>query len=170
MFCSFLALVLVDEPKRRLEARGWKLEWEVICQDLEALAEGIGKVVGEVERRVPEVEKRLLTGMRSRLEALLEGGTPGEGIPEALRREVVYWVERADVNEELKRLRSHLGQFRRTLEEGGTVGRRLEFLLQEMHRELNTMASKAQDAEVSALVVEGKVLVERAREQVQNLE
>ncbi len=74
------------------------------------------------------------------------------------------------VAEELARLASHLGQFRALLREGGPIGRKLDFLAQELHREVNTIASKADDAELVARVLEARTLVERIREQVQNVE
>jgi uncharacterized protein (TIGR00255 family) len=76
----------------------------------------------------------------------------------------------SDVAEELARLGLHLAQFRALLSEGGAVGRQLDFLTQELHREVNTVASKADDAELVSRVLEARTLVERIREQVQNVE
>jgi uncharacterized protein (TIGR00255 family) len=87
-----------------------------------------------------------------------------------VEQEMAIWVERLDVTEELVRLESHLQQFRRLMREDEPVGKRLEFLLQEMNRELNTLGVKANDAEVSQRVVELKAQIERLREQVQNVE
>jgi uncharacterized protein (TIGR00255 family) len=83
---------------------------------------------------------------------------------------VATWAARSDVAEELARLRSHLTQFRALLAEGGALGRQLDFLTQELHREVNTIASKADDAELVAGLLEARTLVERIREQVQNVE
>ena len=80
------------------------------------------------------------------------------------------WAARSDVAEELARLGSHLDQFRALLRDGGAVGRQFDFLAQELHREVNTIASKADDAELVARVLEARTLVERIREQVQNVE
>src|SRR6185295_13015803 len=77
---------------------------------------------------------------------------------------------RSDVAEELARLGSHLDQFRALLRDGGAIGRQFDFLAQELHREVNTIASKADDAELVARVLEARTLVERIREQVQNVE
>ena len=79
-------------------------------------------------------------------------------------------AERSDVTEELTRLQSHVAQFRATLKAKGPVGKRLDFLLQEMGREVNTIGSKANDGEISAEVVELKSELEKIREQVQNIE
>ena len=80
------------------------------------------------------------------------------------------WAARSDVAEELARLGSHLAQFGALLAEGGPAGRQLDFVTQELHREVNTIASKADDAELVARVLEARTLVERIREQVQNVE
>lgn len=87
-----------------------------------------------------------------------------------LAQEVAYLVEKSDIAEEVIRARSHLIQFRQWLEAGEAVGRKLEFLLQEIHREVNTISSKAGNAEISLKVVEIKNELERIREQVQNIE
>jgi uncharacterized protein (TIGR00255 family) len=87
-----------------------------------------------------------------------------------LAQEVAYFAERMDVTEEVVRLRSHLAQFNNFLESTEAVGRRLDFLLQEMNREVNTTGSKSADSLVSSLVVEMKAELEKIREQVQNIE
>ncbi len=79
-------------------------------------------------------------------------------------------MDRADVTEELVRLDSHLGALETLLRQEGPVGKRIEFLLQEVHRELNTVGSKAGDLELTRLVLEGKAELEKLREQVQNVE
>jgi uncharacterized protein (TIGR00255 family) len=98
---------------------------------------------------------------------LLNGRLPD---PARLEQEVALLAERGDVDEECDRLQSHLGQFRATLGHAGPQGRRLDFLLQEMHREANTLGSKSADAALAHLVVGLKTSIERLREQVQNLE
>lgn len=90
--------------------------------------------------------------------------------PARLEQEVVLAAERADVEEEIVRLGSHLSAFRAALGADGPVGRRLDFLVQELGREVNTIGSKTNDAEISGLVVEAKAALEKLREQVQNLE
>jgi uncharacterized protein (TIGR00255 family) len=91
--------------------------------------------------------------------------------PERLATEVALMADRVDVSEEISRLEIHIQQFRKTLEgHPDGVGRKLDFLTQELGRELNTIGSKAQDAGVQGLVVEAKAEVERIREQIQNVE
>ena len=82
----------------------------------------------------------------------------------------MIWAERMDVTEEVVRLRSHCAQFGETLAAGGAIGRKLDFLLQEMGREANTIGSKSPDAPVALRVVELKAELEKLREQVQNVE
>jgi len=82
----------------------------------------------------------------------------------------VMWLQKLDVDEELDRLGSHIGEIRRVLRQREPVGRRLDFLLQEFNREANTLGSKSVDARTSNAAVELKVLIDQIREQVQNLE
>ena len=104
------------------------------------------------------------------LEALgMKTGTEGLD-PARLAMEVALLADRGDITEELVRLGSHFGQFAELLETAGPSGRRLDFLLQEMAREANTVGAKCQDASLSHLVVSLKADIERLREQVQNIE
>jgi uncharacterized protein (TIGR00255 family) len=87
-----------------------------------------------------------------------------------LEQELVYMAQRADVDEELDRLEAHIGEVRRTLKQGGACGRRLDFLMQELNREANTLSSKSQSVSTTQNAVELKVLIEQMREQIQNIE
>jgi len=87
-----------------------------------------------------------------------------------LEQELVYMAQKADVDEELDRLDAHMGEVRHTLKEGGPCGRRLDFLMQELNREANTLSSKSQSATTTQSAVELKVLIEQMREQIQNIE
>jgi len=87
-----------------------------------------------------------------------------------LEQELVYMAQKADVDEELDRLDAHVGEVRRTLQQGGACGRRLDFLMQELNREANTLSSKSQSATTTQNAVELKVLIEQMREQIQNIE
>ena len=89
---------------------------------------------------------------------------------ERIRQEITLFASKIDVDEELSRLHSHLTEIQRILAKGGTVGKRLDFLMQELNREANTLGSKSVDAEVSRTAMEMKILIEQMREQVQNLE
>jgi uncharacterized protein (TIGR00255 family) len=114
---------------------------------------------------VPQVQSTL----RAKLDArIAELGTAVD--PQRLEQELVLLLQKMDVEEELDRLGVHLEEIARTLSRQEPVGRRLEFLIQELHREANTFGSKSSDVRTSQLAVEMKVLIEQLREQVQNLE
>jgi len=123
----------------------------------------LSRVLGRTSDLVAAHRNRL----RERVADLLDGRLPD---PLRLEQEVALLAERGDVAEECDRLRSHLAQFRETLDQAGPQGRRLDFLLQEMNREANTIGSKAADASLAQDVVELKTAIERLREQVQNIE
>ncbi|MBF0587843.1 MAG: DUF1732 domain-containing protein, partial [Magnetococcales bacterium] len=117
--------------------------------------------------RLPQVQKAVEERLRTRLKMLVEESTLDDN---RLAQEQVYLLNRLDLSEELDRLRVHLGEVSGVLDQHQPVGRRLDFLCQELNREANTLCSKSQDARVSRLGVEIKVLVEKLREQVQNIE
>jgi uncharacterized protein (TIGR00255 family) len=105
--------------------------------------------------------------LRERLRAMLGGA----GVDESrILTEAAVWADKGDITEELARLRAHLGEWALVLDKGGPVGRPLDFLLQELGREVNTVASKADDLELSQAALAGKGVLEKMREQVQNLE
>lgn len=89
---------------------------------------------------------------------------------ERLEQELLFWAQKLDVSEEIERLYTHIKETRRALNHGGVTGRRLDFLMQELNRECNTLGSKSQNSEVTQAVVELKVIVEKMREQIQNIE
>jgi uncharacterized protein (TIGR00255 family) len=142
-------------------------EGAALARDLGSHIDALGAWVRAVDGLLPAALARIQTRLRDRVQAIL-GETPAD--PGRLAQEVATWAARSDVAEELARLGSHLAQFRALLAEGGAVGRQLDFLTQELHREVNTIASKADDAELVARVLEARTLVERIREQVQNVE
>jgi uncharacterized protein (TIGR00255 family) len=142
-------------------------EGAALAADLGNHADHLEAWVDETERSLPTVLDRIQTRMKERVRALLadEPVDPGR-----LAQEVATWAAKSDVAEECSRLRSHLAQFRALLAQGGAVGRQLDFLAQELHREANTIASKADDGDLIARVLLARALVERVREQVQNVE
>ncbi|MGH8670849.1 MAG: YicC/YloC family endoribonuclease [Burkholderiales bacterium] len=119
----------------------------------------------QVEPHIP----RLLAAYGEKLVAkLAEAGVDNDD--NRIRQELVLFAQRIDVDEELVRLRTHTGEVRRVLSGGGAVGKRLDFLMQELNREANTLGSKSVVSEVSQIALELKVLIEQMREQVQNIE
>jgi uncharacterized protein (TIGR00255 family) len=142
-------------------------EGAALARDLASHGDALGAWVRQVADLVPSALARIQARLRERVQAIL-AEPPAD--PGRLAQEVATWAARSDVAEELARLGSHLDQFRVLLRDGGAVGRQLDFLAQELHREVNTIASKADDAELVARVLEARTLVERIREQVQNVE
>ncbi len=134
----------------------------------------VGELVERMAARAPAVVEEYAERLRQRVAGLREALQPGAGVPwpdEArLAAEVAILAERSDISEEAVRLRSHVAQSRRLLTSGGAVGREMEFLLQEIHREINTIGAKTGDLEIARLVIQAKAEVERLREQAQNVE
>lgn len=144
------------------------------CQEGAALVEALLRHLDEIEGiligvagRTADLVAAHRNRLRERVADLLDGRLPD---PLRLEQEVALLAERGDVAEECDRLRSHITQFRETLGQAGPQGRRLDFLLQEMNREANTIGSKASDASLAQDVVSLKTAIERLREQVQNIE
>jgi uncharacterized protein (TIGR00255 family) len=158
------ALTKMDEM-RRIEGRHLTDE----------LRTRVDKINGEAEQ-VRELVSRLRPAFSRRLEARLKELLNGTNIePARLAQEAALLAERSDISEELDRLRSHLQQFTKLLDGAGEMGKKLDFLLQEMHREANTMLSKTPGVESEALEITGLALeikaeIEKLREQVQNIE
>jgi uncharacterized protein (TIGR00255 family) len=142
-------------------------EGAVLARDLGSHVDALAAWARAVGGLLPAALGRIQTRLRDRVQTIL-GETPVD--PGRLAQEVATWAARSDIAEELTRLGSHLDQFRALLRDGGAVGRQFDFLAQELHREVNTIASKADDAELVARVLEARTLVERIREQVQNVE
>ena len=142
------------------EREGAKLG-EILRDKLDA----IERVVADVRGWMPEIRAALRTRLETRLADLKQPVEPGR-----LEQELVLQITRTDVDEELDRLATHVGETRRVLGLKEPVGRRLDFLMQEFNREANTLGSKSVDARSTNAAVELKVLIEQMREQVQNIE
>lgn len=138
--------------------------------------ENILEIVGDVEKRMPEIHEHLRTKLQERLEtalseALTEKSTLSrEEVSDRIRQEVTLYALRMDVSEEINRLRTHVREVRATLDKGGVVGRRLDFMTQEMNREANTLGSKAAAIEMTQASIALKLNIDQMREQLQNLE
>jgi uncharacterized protein (TIGR00255 family) len=134
------------------------------------LARRLG-VLADLNRRVGEAAAGAPAALLARLENRLAELGAGLKLDQTrLAQEAALLADRADITEEVVRLESHLSGFRRLMDQGEPAGRRLDFLLQEMGREVNTMGSKTQDLDVTGLVLEMKAELEKLREQVQNIE
>jgi uncharacterized protein (TIGR00255 family) len=142
-------------------------EGEALRRDLEALSAILRGQVTVIAERAPAAVARRTTRLRERIQSLLGETAIDES---RITVEVAVWADKTDIREELARLRAHLDQLAALLAEGGSVGRTLDFLIQEMNREVNTIGSKADDLEISQTVIAAKSTLEKLREQAQNIE
>jgi len=138
-----------------------------LAKDLIHRLKAMRKQLKEIRALHPEVVKRYRAAL---LERIQKAGLPIAPDDERLMKEISFFADRADISEELTRLESHLAQFAHHLRKNEPVGRTLEFIIQEIFRELNTLGAKANDAAISQRVVASKAELEKIREQVQNLE
>jgi uncharacterized protein (TIGR00255 family) len=152
----------LDELVERRTAEG-----ERLAQELRSLHAELASIVESMAARAPAGVARREERLRERLRALLGAAAVDET---RILTEAAVWADKGDIAEELARLRAHLAELALALDKGGPVGRPLEFLLQELGREVNTVASKADDLELSQAALAGKGVLEKMREQVQNLE
>jgi len=140
-------------------------EGERIASMLKSRCADIGNLATSVRTRMPEVLEAARLRQRERIDRL-----EVEADPERLELELALVAQKIDVDEEVDRLDSHVTEIRETLAKDEPVGRRLDFLMQELNREANTLGSKSADTETTKAAVELKVLIEQMREQVQNVE
>ncbi len=144
-------------------------EGAALAADLVRNGAEINQALDRIAKRAPAVvqsyQSRLTQRVQQSLDELNVTVQPAD-----LLREISLFADRSDISEEIVRLRSHLGQFAEALKMAESSGRKLEFIAQEMGREVNTIGSKANDGEISRLVVEMKTALERIREQIQNVE
>lgn len=120
-----------------------------------------------IEKRSPEVYDEMKIRLEKRLSEIL---SPENIDQSRIFQEVCFYADKADINEEVQRLRSHIGQFKHTLNSGDSIGKKLDFIIQEMNREANTMGSKSNDHLLTKSIIEIKSNIEKMREQVQNIQ
>ncbi|MEQ1674583.1 MAG: YicC/YloC family endoribonuclease, partial [Candidatus Nitrotoga sp.] len=140
-------------------------EGEKLALFLEQRIKQILSLCAQVAPRIPAAIAVYEERLTARLRAALNNSDD-----ERILQEITLFAGKIDVNEELSRLQTHLNEVRRVLAQGGTVGKRLDFLMQELHREANTLGAKSVEAEVSYAAMEMKLLIEQMREQIQNIE
>jgi uncharacterized protein (TIGR00255 family) len=140
-------------------------EGERLRDLIEQRCGGLAGLVAQVRARLPEVQQRVRSRLNERLAELC-----AQVDQERLEQELALLVQRLDVDEELDRLSGHIEEIRRATAGTEPAGRRLDFLMQELNREANTLSSKSQDLETTRAAVEMKVIIEQMREQVQNVE
>lgn len=142
-------------------------EGERLKADISSRAETILSKVSLIEARSPETVKAYSQRLEAKIKELLEDAKVDE---QRLITETAIFADKVAVDEETVRLRSHIKQLSSLLEENGPVGKKLDFIVQEMNRETNTIGSKCQDVEIAHIVVDIKSEIEKIREQVQNIE
>ena len=158
--CLALAATALDEFVATRAREGEKLA--VMIQDRATrMGELVAQTAPLLPRALADYQDRLAGKLREAVASLDE---------ERIRQEVGLYANRIDVAEELSRLGAHLSELERVLKKGGAVGKRLDFLMQELNREANTLSSKSVSAEITGVALEMKLLIEQMREQIQNLE
>ena len=163
-----LAQTTLKELMSAREREGARLA-TMLLGHLQQLRELAQQALPLVPRLVDQQRTRFLERWKEAM-ALTDGSTPPEAAQDRAMTEATSFAIRIDVAEELTRLGSHIEEIERLIKKGGEVGKRLDFLIQELHREANTMGSKSAALELTRISVDMKVLVEQMREQVQNIE
>ncbi len=143
------------------------VEGKSVAEDLKRLISNISSALEKAEKRAPEVVSDYSAKLKARVTELLDGVAVDES---RLLNEVAFFADKADINEEISRLHSHIGQFENALDSAGPQGRNLDFLSQEIGREINTMGSKSNDTQLTNLVIYMKNELEKIKEQIRNVE
>ncbi len=163
------ALQALGEALDQLEEMRLR-EGAALVADMEKRRARMGRLLGRIRKLAPQVQEKARKRLAGRLEEVLAPFLEGKEQGDRVYQEAAFLLEKMDFTEEVVRLESHLAQWEHLVEKGGEVGKRLEFLLQEMGREINTLGTKAGDVGIAHLVVELKAEAEKLKEQVQNLE
>ena len=141
-------------------------EGQEILKDLSGQVDAIERITLAIEKRYPETVSEYTARLRTAIEELV-----GQNVDETrLLTEVAVMADRSAIDEETVRLKSHVAQLREVFALEEPVGRRVDFIVQELNREINTISSKSQDIPITNLAVEGKAVIEKLREQIQNIE
>ena len=156
------AKIAVDAFVAMREAEGEKMKEDILSR-----ANTILSVVGEIEERSPQIMQEYRSHLTEKIQELLGDTQIDEG---RIATEVTIYADKVCVDEETVRLRSHITSMKETLSKGGPVGRKLDFIAQEMNREANTILSKANNIEISDVGINLKTGIEKIREQIQNIE
>ena len=160
-----LSVVLEEAIAGMMDMR--RREGEILSQDLLARLDLMAQLINRIEVKAPKVVSEYQKRLTERIRELSSGLVIDEA---RLSQEVAIFAEKSDITEEIVRFRSHIGQFLEMLHSDEAIGRKVDFLIQEMNREVNTIGSKSSDADISRQVIEIKSELAKLREQVQNLE
>ncbi len=158
--CLALAATALDEFVATRAREGAKLA-AMILERSSRMRALVADAAPLLPRALADYQERLATRLREAVANLDE---------ERIRQEIGVYATRIDIAEELSRLTAHLGELERVLKKGGAVGKRLDFLMQELNREANTLSSKSVSSEITGIGLEMKLMIEQMREQIQNLE
>jgi uncharacterized protein (TIGR00255 family) len=161
-----LVTTAIEEALDALEGMRLK-EGEALCLDMEGRLSEVERLLSRIEERAPQVPLEWQGRLKERLSRLQRDF---EYDPQRVAQEIALFADRCDISEEIVRFHSHLQQFRSLQSAAEPVGRQMDFLVQELNREVNTMGSKSNDADMTRLVVAIKAELEKIREQVQNVE
>lgn len=145
-----------------------KQEGLLLGKDLETRILSMANVINQIADLSPQVQQAYQARLEKRMEEFLDRKVALD--QERLLNEVAFFADKANIDEELTRLKSHAKQFLNVLQDDGAVGRKLDFIVQEMNREINTIGSKAQAVDISKLVINLKSELEILKEQIQNIE
>lgn len=156
-----LSSALISFDKMRIA------EGEKLALDLKEHLSFIENATAQIEKRSPEIVNEYRHRIEERMRDILQGASYDET---RLLTEVAIFADKVNVNEETVRLKSHVSQFLQMIDDGGCVGRKIDFLIQEMNREINTIGSKSNDLDVARIVIDVKAEIEKLREQIQNVE
>lgn len=159
-----IALTLFQQAVEQLQAMR-KQEGDALKQIIEQRLSRVNEITAEIRTHLPTIMAQQKQKLQRRIDDAKAELEPGR-----LEQELVLLLQKADVDEELDRLLTHVTEVTRTLNQDNAIGRRLDFLMQELNREANTLSSKAIDTDVTQTAVELKVLIEQMREQIQNIE
>ena len=144
------------------------VEGEKLVEDLSMRADLVKSYAEKIKERAPQIEKEYADGLRARISELVDGTV--DVSEDRIMLEAAIFADKASITEELVRMNSHISQLHSILDGGGTVGKKLDFLVQEMNREANTIGAKANDLDITKYMLDIKAEVEKIREQVQNIE
>lgn len=142
-------------------------EGKALTKDVSKRLQSIRKMVATIEEFAPEATEKMRQKLLEKMHSLL---SPDQAIDDRIVKEVAFFAEKVDISEELIRLKSHFAQFEECFHVKASVGRKMEFVIQEISREINTIGSKSCESKISYMVVEMKSEIEKIREQIQNIE
>lgn len=164
LFLKTLECALKELDKARCR------EGEKLREYFEEKLREVERLLKEIESQVEELEEKLFKKLKAKIEKLLSGNEISDDFQKRIELEVALIAEKQDVSEEISRLHAHIGRFRELLNTEETVGKALDFLCQEMHREINTLGNKIKEVDITEPIIKIKSEIAKMKEQVQNVE